>query len=93
MDKYLNCLQVVTDVAAVLVENAVTGIKVLADCVDFQPKIKLTGSIIRFVKLAHQFAQRAIYEKPTCLAQGFTTVVTLIRPAVAKFDTLQCFDE
>ncbi|KAH8284515.1 hypothetical protein KR018_002454 [Drosophila ironensis] len=92
-DKYLRCLEVVADAGAIMIENSVTAIKTLAECVDFQPTIKLTGSILRFIKLAHQFIKKAIYEKQVCLVRTFTTAVNLVRPLVAKFDSLLCFDD
>ncbi|XP_016988716.1 accessory gland protein Acp53Ea [Drosophila rhopaloa] len=93
LNHYLRCLEVVTDAGALLIENSITAIRLLSDCVDFQPKIKPNGSIVRFIRLAHQFAKKAIYDKPECLVQMFTNTVALIRPIIAKFDSLMCFDE
>ncbi|EDX07396.1 accessory gland protein Acp53Ea [Drosophila mauritiana] len=93
LDHYLRCLEVVTDAGALMIENSITAISLLSDCVDFQPKLKLTGSILRFIRVAHQFGKKAIYDRPECLVQTFTTGVGLIRPIIAKFDSLRCFDE
>ncbi|XP_043642824.1 accessory gland protein Acp53Ea [Drosophila teissieri] len=93
LDHYLRCLEVVTDAGALMIENSITAIKLLSECVGYQPKIKLNGSVIRFIRLAHQFAKKAIYDRPECLVQTFTTAVGLIRPIIAKFDSLRCFDD
>ncbi|KAH8321847.1 hypothetical protein KR067_006401 [Drosophila pandora] len=92
-EKYLRCLEVVADAGAIMIENSVTAVRALAECVEFEPKIKLTGSILRYIKLAHQFLKRAIYDKQVCLIRTVTTAVNLVRPLVAKFDSLNCFDE
>ncbi|XP_020799806.1 uncharacterized protein LOC110177425 [Drosophila serrata] len=92
LSKYLECAEVVTDCAAQLIENSVTAIKVLADCVDFRPELKLNGSIVRFIKLAYQFTVKLLTEKRSCLVGMFNTAVSLIRPSVAQFDKLQCLN-
>ncbi|XP_016967793.1 accessory gland protein Acp53Ea [Drosophila biarmipes] len=92
LEHYLRCLEVVTDAGALMIENSVTAIQLLSECVDFQPKLKLSGSVLRFIRVAHQFAKKAIYDRPECLVQTFTTAVALIRPIISKFDSLQCFD-
>ncbi|KAH8275566.1 hypothetical protein KR026_010682 [Drosophila bipectinata] len=92
-DRYLRCLEVVADAGAIMIENSVTALKTLAECVDFEPQIKLTGSVLRFIKLAHEFLKRAIFDKQVCLIRTATTAVNLVRPLVAKFDSLKCFED
>ncbi|KAH8234083.1 hypothetical protein KR038_000869 [Drosophila bunnanda] len=90
LNKYLQCAEVITDCAAQLIENSVTALKVLADCVDFKPELKLNGSVIRFIKLAYQFIQKLLTQKQNCLVGMFNTAVSFIRPSVVQFDQLQC---
>ncbi|XP_017077644.1 accessory gland protein Acp53Ea [Drosophila eugracilis] len=93
MDHHLRCLEVVADVSALMIENSVSAIRILAECVNFKPKLHLTGSFVRFIRLAHEFAKKAIYDKPDCIVQTFTNAVGLIRPLITKFDSLNCFDD
>ncbi|XP_017024422.1 accessory gland protein Acp53Ea [Drosophila kikkawai] len=90
LDKYLTCAEVVTDCAAQLIENSVSSISVLADCVDFKPTLKRNGSIIRIIRLAYQFIQKSVVEKQNCVVSLFYTAVNLIKPYIAKFDQLKC---
>jgi len=60
---------------------------ITSGCVDFQPKLKLTGSVLRFIRLAHRFAKKAIYDRPECHVLTFTNAVGLIRPTIWKFDS------
>ncbi|KAH8253837.1 hypothetical protein KR032_007070 [Drosophila birchii] len=90
VSKYLDCAEVVADCTAQLIDNSVMAMKVLADCVEFKPDLQLNGSVVRFIKLAYQFAQKLVIQKQNCLVTMFNTAVSLIRPSVAKFDQLKC---
>ncbi|KAH8290594.1 hypothetical protein KR054_004358 [Drosophila jambulina] len=92
LTKTLLCAELATDAAAQIIESSVTGLKVLADCAQFKPTLKLNGSIVRFIKLAYQFIRKIIHEKRLCLINLFTSTVNLIRPAVAEFEQLDCLN-
>ncbi|XP_033254359.1 accessory gland protein Acp53Ea-like [Drosophila miranda] len=92
-DKYLQCIEVINDGVSLLIENTIPAIKILVLCLDYQPQLEKGNSFLKYIRIVHQFAKKAIYHKPDCLNQMFSAAVTLLKPQERKLDSLNCFED
>ncbi|BFG06455.1 uncharacterized protein DMAD_04963 [Drosophila madeirensis] len=91
--KSLKCLETINEGVALVMENSIDTVKILVLCIDYRPRMDHSASFLKYIRIVHQFAKKAIYHKPDCLIQLFAVAVELLRPVERELDRLHCFDD
>ncbi|SPP72790.1 accessory gland protein Acp53Ea [Drosophila guanche] len=93
LSRSLQCLETINEGIALVMENSIPTLKILVLCIDYRPRMDRSASFLKYIRIVHQFAKRAIYHKPDCLLQLFSVAVELLRPVERKLNQLRCFDD
>ncbi|XP_022230793.2 accessory gland protein Acp53Ea [Drosophila obscura] len=93
-EKYLNCFQAINEGASLLIENSIPSLKIMVLCIDYRPRLdRGLNSFLKYIRVVHEFAKKAIYNKPDCIVQMLSAAITLLKPTERKFNQLKCFDD
>ncbi|XP_033254158.1 accessory gland protein Acp53Ea-like [Drosophila miranda] len=91
-EKWLECTHIGARASAQILRRTIPAMRVLYQCIDFEPLRDPEFSQLRLLKNIYKFLKLSVYDKQSCLLDPLKGVVNTLEPYVERINSMHCLD-